>query len=100
MVQLRWSIAAVLLQCSTLILAHGHDDNGAEKMDGKHAAEGMIEDDLWGLPSYSQLSAHSGMMLAHIILMVLAWFFILPIGKWNGLIWLYDYSTLQVLSSA
>lgn len=32
-------------------------------------------------PSYAGLSTHSGMMMAHIGLMALAWFFILPVGK-------------------
>ena len=37
--------------------------------------------DLFDQPSYSGLSQHSGMLLAHVVLMVLAWMFVLPLGQ-------------------
>ncbi|KAL9106604.1 MAG: hypothetical protein Q9227_008387 [Pyrenula ochraceoflavens] len=41
-------------------------------------------DSLYDIPNYAGLSQHSEIMMAHIVLMVLAWFFILPIVS-NGL---------------
>ena len=32
-------------------------------------------------PSYAGLSEHSGLMISHIGIMVLAWVFVLPVGK-------------------
>ena len=46
-----------------------------------HASAGTDEVDKYALPSYAGLDKHSNMILAHIVIMVLAWFFILPIGK-------------------
>merc|ERR1712000_360619 len=38
------------------------------------------EPDYYAMPSYAGLGMHGNMMLAHIVFMVLAWIFILPIG--------------------
>ena len=86
MASFRVAVTAALFQLASAVAAHGHDEHGSKdmgdmKMDAEHHAAGGDEVDLYALPSYSGLSAHSSMMLAHIVLMILAWFFILPIGK-------------------
>ncbi|RMZ89145.1 hypothetical protein DV736_g3625, partial [Chaetothyriales sp. CBS 134916] len=45
---------------------------------GNHASADVADPN--SLYSYGGLEKHSRMMLAHIVLMILAWFFILPIG--------------------
>lgn len=84
-VHLHWPVAAVLLQFSSAVLAHSHDEGAVDDMGGMKMGDGHLnqtagEDEWYTTPSYSGLSEHSGILLAHIILMVLAWFFILPIG--------------------
>jgi hypothetical protein len=74
-------VAAVLLHLSVLVSAHGHhggmDDmdvgNGSKPEHGPTSTEEVTY--------YAGLSSHAGLMMAHIGLMVLAWFFVLPLGK-------------------
>ena len=84
MVHLRTSLAAGLLYLFTSVIAHGHDATNNMTMTAEQAAHLLVQEANWALPSYSGLAAHSSMMLAHIGLMVLAWFFILPIGECNN----------------
>jgi hypothetical protein len=81
MVYFRWSVAAVLLHLSYTALAHGHDESD-DVMDGMKMDKKPQGDlpEWYTMDSYFGLSDHSGLILAHIVLMVLAWFFILPIG--------------------
>ena len=86
MVSFRYVLAAALLQVASTVVAHGHDEHGSNDMSdmnmgAAHPPTKAGEVDKYSLPSYSGLDKHSDMMLAHIALMVLAWFFILPIGK-------------------
>lgn len=89
MVHLRWTVAAVLLQLSSVAFGHGDDEHdgkdmggmGGMKMGAPHSNSSADPNDWYNLPSYSSLTAHSRMMTAHIVFMVLAWFFILPIGS-------------------
>lgn len=86
MVSNRWTVAAVLLQLSSTAFAHGHDESSGNDTDGMkmgagHQSSPADGEDWYYEDSYSGLSAHSKMMVAHIVLMVLAWFFILPIGR-------------------
>lgn len=77
----QWTVAAALLQLASTVGAHGHDEGMADMDNGvDNTAQDQQEGDPYYLPSYAGLSAHSGLMMAHIGLMVLAWFFILPIG--------------------
>ena len=88
MVPNRWSVAAVLLQLLSATLAHGHDESTGNEMDGTTSGAGHQsqpgDDDDWrnwyDMDSYSSSPAHTKMVVAHIVFMVLAWFFILPIG--------------------
>jgi hypothetical protein len=84
MIPSRFAVAAVLLGLASQALAHGDDENA-----GMHMGEGESPEapklhelpDYYSFPSYAGLGTHGKMMLAHIVLMVLAWFFVLPIGK-------------------
>ena len=77
--------AAVLLHLSALAAAHGHDSNmdmGMTKGNTSAPAHSsFIADHVWNMPSYVGLGDHTGSMWAHIILMVAAWFFVLPLGE-------------------
>ncbi|KIV82089.1 hypothetical protein PV11_04223 [Exophiala sideris] len=79
----RCATAAVLLRLAALTLAHGDDAHSEGDMSGMDIAKAPSGDglpDYYAMPSYAGLGMHGNMMMAHIILMVLAWFFILPIG--------------------
>jgi hypothetical protein len=78
-------VAAVLLHLTTLAAAHGHDssidiDIARPNITGP-AHSSFIADDVWNTASYVDLGERSASMLAHVILMILAWLFVLPIGK-------------------
>ena len=86
MVSLRYTVAAALLQLASTVIAHGHDEHGSNdiadiKMGAAHHSSSSEGVDKYSLPNYFGLDKHSSMMLAHIVLMVIAWFFILPTGK-------------------
>jgi hypothetical protein len=84
MVALKHLFAASLLPFVTIVAAHGHGShNDMGKDDGQMSNSSAPVDpyDVWYLPSYSGLEAHSGAMLAHMAFMVAAWFFLLPIGR-------------------
>ncbi|KIX00969.1 uncharacterized protein Z518_10035 [Rhinocladiella mackenziei CBS 650.93] len=85
MVPSRFTVAAVLLQLVSLTLAHGGDENhgtdmGGMKTPNTDGGDQGKEIDHHDASSYAALGMHGNMILAHIILMVLAWFFVLPIG--------------------
>lgn len=85
MVFSRTTFAAVLLQLSVSVFAHGHDGNmnDMDMGEGHSLAQPPVGQASSDQPtSYFDLSAHSRTMMAHIGLMVLAWFFILPVGKY------------------
>ncbi|EXJ90024.1 hypothetical protein A1O3_03092 [Capronia epimyces CBS 606.96] len=79
----RHTIAAVLLYLALSTTAHGDDEHTGMDM-GKgvetHDKVPLDDNDLYNLPSYAGLGMHGNMILAHIVLMVLAWFLVLPIG--------------------
>ena len=85
MVRQSWILAATLLSCASVVLGHDDESGGMAGMDmPKHKPVQLVDAngvDLYEVRSYVGLSAHSSSMVAHIVLMVLAWFFILPIGE-------------------
>ena len=86
MVLSRWAVAAVLLQIASLVASHGGDAHQGMDMGDTTKPEDPgngsgTEGDSFPIPSYAGLDMYGGLILAHIILMVLAWVFILPIGK-------------------
>jgi hypothetical protein len=81
MVTLRLTLAATLLQLTSFVAAHGGDGHASMDMDMGNMNNGTVTVPDSSLPSYAGLSAHSGLMLAHIALMVAAWMFVLPVGR-------------------
>ena len=86
MVLFRSTLAAALLRFAWRVAAQAHDEHDSYDMDDMKLCAGhppatKSEVDKYSLPNYFSLDKHSNMMLAHIVLMVLAWFFILPIGE-------------------
>jgi len=80
---------AALLLCALAALAAGHGDEHMDMgMDHVEQTSNLtsIPDrpkhyNLYDEPNYASLEAHSGLIMAHIAFEVLAWFFVLPIGK-------------------
>lgn len=89
------SVAAVaLLTLVWNVVAHGDGHEGMN-MDMEMASEAATgtalprpsptDYDLWDIPSYAGLSSHRSSMVAHVAFMVLAWFFVLPVGTLDDL---------------
>lgn len=78
-------IAAVLLHLTTTAAGHGHDstmDMGTMKPNSTAPAHSsFIAHDVWTIASYAGLGEHLSSLVAHVVLMALAWLFILPTGK-------------------
>jgi hypothetical protein len=78
---------AVLLGFISSVVAHGHDENEGMNMDmsGMPSSRPTIPtatDSAMAEPaSYFQLTEHTGLMFAHILLMTIGWIFVLPIGE-------------------
>ncbi len=79
-------LAALLLELITFVAAHGHGSQDKTGLNMGPMANGTVSsptdlDDVWNLPSYSGLEAQSRSMLAHVVFMVAAWLFLLPLGR-------------------
>lgn len=82
---LRLSLTALLLCIFPLVSSHGHDGPSGAGMDMHNALVPIpIVTSYHPSPdevlSYFRLDAEKSPILAHIVFMVLAWFFVLPIG--------------------
>lgn len=78
--------AALLLQCLAFAAAHGHDGNnfaGGEPIDTAEAHAKPSAGPKMEATSYFAYGEHSGAMLGHVVSMIIAWFFVLPIGTWS-----------------
>lgn len=79
--------ALVLLGLSSPTLAHEHGDHMANPLEleasSSHPTTHMngMTSSVASPQSYFAYPEHSGLLGAHVILMVIAWFFILPIGE-------------------
>ena len=83
--------ALSLLEAFPRAFAHGHDDQGGEAMGMgatmaaavSHAMpSATVNASVSATPeSYFTYPALGGLMLGHIIIMTVAWFFMLPIGE-------------------
>lgn len=80
----------LLLQTSLRVLAHDHavDGHGAEMVDATPVISMPNATTPVNMPgtsnsslTYFALSQHASLMLGHIILMTVGWFFVLPIGE-------------------
>jgi len=79
------NITALILGVAPVVLAHG-EDGGNMNMDSMlSVSEGAskLAPEEWP-PSYFRDSAHSRLMMAHIVLMVVGWFIIAPLGMFLG----------------
>jgi hypothetical protein len=82
--QLRSTLSAtLLLGLASVAVAHGHDAQGGSIGAGHHgnftlpmAGQDVAET---AQPSYFRHDSHSGLMLAHIVSMSIAWVFVLPL---------------------
>lgn len=83
----RLGVLLLLLSAGVTALPHG-DEHGSTSMHhggmspahGLHTNKTTETAEIAGPISYFAHGEHVGTILAHIVLMVLAWFFILPIG--------------------
>jgi hypothetical protein len=77
------SIAALLLNLFSLAAAHGDSAHGTMDMSGMlNATNSTYEyERLLNLPNYAGLDSYTGPILAHIVLEIIAWFFVLPLGS-------------------
>ena len=76
--------ATLLLAPIRVVLAHGHDNHAGEMgpVPSPMSATSM-NTSIVPPQSYFTYPAMGGLMLGHVLLMTLAWFFLLPIGEPN-----------------
>ncbi|KAJ9615256.1 hypothetical protein H2200_001330 [Cladophialophora chaetospira] len=74
-------VICLLLQLTSFGLAHARNElhNHPGVVRPEDAALDTTQDEFYNKPSYADLHRRSGTMIAHIGLMVIAWFFILPL---------------------
>ena len=70
--------SALLFGATSIVSAHGLDEG--KIMDMGNASATMASQDAES-PTYFHHAEHAGLMTAHIILMTIAWGFILPVGE-------------------
>jgi hypothetical protein len=82
-----WSAVAgaVLLDLVSVALAHGHDEDASMEMNtcmnlSEVSPPHIYNSTEMGPPSYFRHSEYSGLILLHIVLMSIAWIFVLPLG--------------------
>ncbi len=77
--------ATLLLATTPLVLAHGHDDHAGGTADLGPASSSIsatsMNSSSVSPQSYFTYPALGGLMLGHIVVMTIAWFFVLPVGK-------------------
>jgi hypothetical protein len=74
---------AALLGLASLAIAHGHDEDSNMNMVEPSMARPTITSGANATvpQTYFRHGEHSGLMMAHIFFMSIAWIFVLPIGK-------------------
>jgi len=84
MLALTLSAAALLLSLASPAAAHGNSDHDSMDMgpmrNSTNSTFNPLYDGQYSLPSYAGLGSYTGTIAAHIVLEVIAWFFVLPIG--------------------
>jgi hypothetical protein len=85
MLALKLCTAALLLCLSSPSAAHGSSGHGMMDMAGMHNSTNSTVNPLYEgqykLPSYAGLKSYTALVVAHAVLEVIAWFFVLPIGS-------------------
>lgn len=51
---------------------------------GQNSTAAKDNADVWSMASYSGLASEQGLLKAHVVLLVLAWVFVLPLGRSSG----------------
>lgn len=79
------ALLCVVAAALPLVAAHGHDEPAtamAMNASPEHVApqDQPLPDD-WAIGSYYEHPEYSGWMTAHIVLMIVAWMIVLPVGK-------------------
>lgn len=83
----RFAAPSVVLLLGLALVAGAHGHEGDMKMDigdpsvSRPTLASMPSTMDAGAQSYFQYGEHPGLLVAHILLMTLAWMFILPVGK-------------------
>lgn len=74
---------AVLLGLASVAEAHGHDEDISMDMGEPTMSRPTIAQASGSSKpqTYFQFGEHSGLIMAHILLMAISWVFVLPIGK-------------------
>lgn len=76
--------ATLLLATTSVVLAHSHDDHAGGTADlgpaSSSTSAASMNSSSVSPQSYFTYPA-SGLMLGHIVVMTIAWFFVLPVGK-------------------
>ena len=75
--------ALLLLASLPIVVTHTHGNDGSVMAALKSASTNttLSATNTASLESYFAYSEHGGLMLAHIVLMTVAWVFVLPIGE-------------------
>ena len=92
MVPSRYAVAATLLLIAVIVAAYGDDNPASTDMDvsATSAVNSTVTTtegprptnySLFWMPSYAGLSSHTGLLLAHVVLEVIAWAIVLPVGE-------------------
>ena len=82
--RLKLIAVTLLLAPTTVVLAHGHDNHAGEaKYALSPTSAASMNSSSTSPASYFTYPAFRGLILGHVVLMVLAWFLILPVGKPN-----------------
>jgi len=78
----------LVLGISSLVVAHGHDDNndmnmdlGVSTMPTSHISPQQNATMIAEPETYFQYGAHWVLLMSHIVIMTIGWVFILPVGK-------------------
>jgi hypothetical protein len=74
---------AALLGLASVAVAHGHDEDMDMNMGEPSMAKPTISSgaNVTVPETYLRYGEHSGLVMAHIFLMTIAWVFVLPIGR-------------------
>ena len=78
-------VVTLLLASTTVVLAHGHDNHAGEAADMEFVpsptSTASMNSSSASPQSYFTYPASRGLIWGHVILMIIAWLFVLPIGK-------------------
>jgi hypothetical protein len=77
--------SVVLLGLASIAVAHGHDEDMGMNMASTEASRPTLST-VASPETYFNYGEHSGLMMAHIVIMTVCWIFVLPIGMFVTII--------------